>query len=277
MFEGMSEGLLDVLFYISGLSDTIAILVVGGIIYFSIRKLFDFRSFSEKTKQETTSQYFVEEKELRRLIEAERDEAEKKLLRQQAFNLRQEYESLFIENLQTKDGEIIKDWREVLLSARKRLLREEQRLLARNNANLRNGIFMALAGVAMPTYYILSGMAIEVGGNWDVFIVSYWPFFTMGVIIEIIAIFYLRLYALTERRLERNKNELTNIELRLTAGLMLHDKTDENKFNSIADIFAKEERNFVLKKNETSAITDSDKLDIDRAVEIAIKAMKAGL
>ncbi len=221
---------------------------------------FDIRSFSEKTKQEITSQYSVEEKELRLKIEAEKDQEAKKELRQQALDLRQKYELLLIENLQTKDGTIVEDWRESLLAARKRLLKEEQRLVARNRSNLRNGIFMAFIGVALPAYYIIfTNRAGESDSGW-LFISNYLPNLSVVLGLEIIAIFFLSLYSSNERRLERNKSDLTNIELRLTAGLMLSDEKNEDKFADLAKIIAQEDSKFILGKNESSGGVGTNKI-----------------
>ncbi len=235
-----------------------------------VSTLFEITSFSEKIKQEITSGISVEKGKLRRQIEVETDYEVRK-------ELRQEYESLLIENLQTKEGEVVKDWREVLLSSRRRLLNEEERLLARNRANLRIGIVSVLSGITLLIIFLFMNNEARANSNFIDFLTIYWARIGIVITIGVFAGFFLRLYSLTERAIANNKNEITNIELRLTSGLLLHKKTSAKKFDSLADDLAKEERNFVLKKNETSAITDSDKLDIDRAVEIAIKAMKAGL
>ena len=256
----------------------IALGILGGIFLSAMGfYLFEVISPYERIKQDVSYQFNMKYKKILDQIAKEKDPKKKKELEQQAFALRQEYESRISENLQKNDGTFSTDWREALLVTRKRLTYEEQRLLARNIANLRIGIVMASVGIIIPVYYILSGRAVDASENVGTFVASYWPFFTIVIIIEIVAIFFLRLYSLNERRLEKNKNEMTNIELRLTSGLMLCDKTDKKNLKSLADDLAKEERNFVLGKNESSAITDSDKLDIDRAVEIAIKAIKAGL
>ncbi len=171
------------------------------------------------------------------------------------------------------------EWGKTLIESGRRLLEEEYRLRKRNRINLLSGIFAAIIGViilisvaTIPNIFNFSE-APKVNG----IPVYYFSSVPIAIISEIVAIFFLRLFASTEQSIERNKNEMTNIELRLTACQLLESKTGKDKFDSLADTLSKEERNFVLKKNESSAITDSDKLDIDRAVEIAIKAMKAGL
>ncbi len=241
--------------------------ILGGILIGSMALyLFEVISPHERIKQDVSYQFNMKYKEILDQIAKEKDPKKKKELERQAFALRQEYESRISENLQKNDGTFSTDWREVLLVTRKRLTYEEQRLLARNIANLRIGIVMASVGIIIPVYYILSGRAVDASENVGTFVASYWPFFTIVIIIEIVAIFFLRLYSLNESRLEKNKNEITNIELRLTAGLMLSEKTNKDKFAELADTLSKEERNFILGKNESSAVLDTEKL-----IEIASK------
>ena len=223
---------------------------------------FVIRSSIEKERQNTMSRFSDEENKIRRQIEEEKNEEKKQELEQQALELRQEYESLMSENLRRKDGTFVEDWREALLVARKRLQDEEQRLLARNVANLRNGIIMAFLGILLPAlylYYALFGNVVQ-GSNSIVGLTAYLPVFSVVLISEIVAIFFLNLYASNERRLERNKSDLTNIELRLTAGLMLYEKANKDNFAILADNLSKEDSKFVLGKNESSGGDGTNKL-----------------
>ena len=240
---------------------------IFGLVAFSLLVLFEvgyfvIRSSIEREKQNTMSRFSDEENKIRRQIEEEKNEEKKQELEQQALELRQEYESLMSENLRRKDGTFVEDWREALLVARKRLQDEEQRLLARNVANLRNGIIMAFLGILLPAlylYYALFGNVVQ-GSNSIVGLTAYLPVFSVVLISEIVAIFFLNLYASNERRLERNKSDLTNIELRLTAGLMLYDKTNKDNFAILADNLSKEDSKFVLGKNESSGGDGTNKL-----------------
>ncbi len=220
----------------------------------------------KKIKRNIISKFSVLEAQVRSKIVEEKDEVEKAKLEQKALELRREHLLLLNENLQKKDGSFVEDWREVLLVSRKRLVDEEERLLLNNRVNIEVAIFTALAGISLPLYYIFSGESAGVENTFETFFASYWPIFSIVVIFEIIAMFFLRVYNQTAGRIERNKNEITNIELRLTAGLMLSEKTNKDKFAKLADTLSKEERNFILRKNESSAILDTDKL-----VEIASK------
>ncbi len=215
---------------------------------------------SEKTKKDMASQLMAEQGNLRLQIVAEHDEDKRNVLVEQLKDLRYRQEALLNENLRREDGSFVTDWREPLLVARKRLIDEDGRLLVRNRANLLIGIIMALSGVVMPAYYILSSNGFGGFNGFSAFFTVYWPYFTIVATIEFIAIFFLSLYSSNERRLERNKSDLTNIELRLTAGLMVYDEKNKTDFKNIAEIFAQEQCRFILGKNESTEGISANKL-----------------
>ena len=236
-------------------------------------KSIDVRSASEKLKQAAVSRFISKKEAFRLKIEEEEDESKKEKLEQEALDLHREYESLLSQNLRRNDGTFVEDWREALLVTRQRLVSEEERLLARNVANLLVGIFMVIIGIGILIYYVFFLSEVGISGGLVKFLANYGPILSIVAIIEFLAIFFLRLYAQTERGIERNKNEMTNIELRLTAGLMLFGtKEDAVKFESLSNHLAKEERNFVLGKNESSAGVSTNRL-----LEILSKVVKGGV
>ena len=217
-------------------------------------------AYEEKSINNTLA-YKIKISILSRKIEEEKDLDTKAHLKGQLQDLRQEYEALMSENLRRNDGIFVKDWREVLLVARKRLVNEEQRLLARNRANLTIGIIMAFFGVAVPVSYILVGGKVGASDGIWLFIINYLPALSAILIIEIVAIFFLSLYCSNERRLERNKSDLTNIELRLTSGLMLYEKANKDNFAILAlIIFLKKPLQFCywVKTNLLAGLTQAN-------------------
>ena len=200
---------------------------------------------------------------------------EREELGEQYRKLNRERDLLISQSSQFLERVVFTNWGKVLIESRKRLLKEEERLEARNAANLVYGV--SAAGVGMIFFIFVGGVSYYEGSLQEVSFEKF-PFYyllTLPVVIisEVVAIFFLRLFAQTEKSIERNKNEMTNIELRLTASQLIHYSKD--KFDSLADDLAKEERNFILKKNESSTVMNIDRADIDRAVEIATKIIKA--
>ncbi len=245
---------------------------IGVILTFTVSDIIGRIYFPyQRTRLEVEAQFFAEQVKLRVQIALTKDEEEKKALEQQSLDLQKEHVSFLTSDL-LKDGDVIvSDWREVLIVARQRLVNEEQRLLISNKLNLEFAIFMAFVGVALPLYYIFFVSELRANEGLETFFTTYGPILSVVFVFEIVALFFLRLYGQTERKIEKNKNELTNIELRLTAGLMLCDKENKANLTSLADDLAKEERNFVLGKNESSAILDTDKL-----LELLSKIPKIG-
>ena len=227
-------------------------------------------SLSIKENRETLWQLVGKEKEIRLKIETEKNNEKKQELEQQAFALRQEYESLLSENLLRRDGGFVTDWREVLLVSRKRLLNEEQRLLARNRVHLRIGIFMSLIAVSFLIFYMFFRSQYGANDGFGIFFSNPVPVFSIVAIIQSFSFFFLRLYIVGERELDKNKNEITNIELRLTAGLMMASASDNPDLTSLADALSKEQRNLVLDETESSAVLDPHKF-IETLLKLASK------
>ena len=227
-------------------------------------------------QQEQVRQLRIKLKALRfRIEKAElEDDLEKaQKLESEYLELKIEHDSLIDESPQKWEQDVFTGWGKTLVASRNRLLDEDDRLRQRNRANLQYGAWAAAVGIG---FFLVVGSISYYDGSLKALSLANFPFYYLlslpvAIISEILAIFFLRLYASTEKSIERNKNELTNIELRLTAGQLLEYKTDESKFDSLSNDLAKEERNFVLNKNESSS-----EFDIDRAVEIATKVIKAG-
>ncbi len=152
------------------------------------------------------------------------------------------------------------DWRDVLWGAYKRLRNEEKNMQSRNVNNLITGVGSALLGFSWLLILIFLFNDAEYGDGVLDFLANYWARFSVVLILGLCAAFFLRLYTQTIRRIDKNRNEITNIELRLVSGLMLYDKTNSANFSALAKIIAQEERNFVLGKNESSGGIDPSKL-----------------
>ncbi len=202
---------------------------------------------------------------------------EERILSQEYDRLELEQSFLISKSPRGWEQEVSTAWGRTLVASRNRLLDEGERLQARNRANLSYGVFAAGAGVI---FFMVVGVTTYFNGDLITLYSGKFPFYYLlslpiSIISEFLAFFFLRLYVLTEQSIERNKNEITNIELRLTASQLLYDEKDEVNFFKLADTLSKEERNFVLKKNESSATSET--LDNGKLLEIISKlALKIG-
>ena len=187
------------------------------------------------------------------------DRGEEQELSDKLTDLKLARAALIIESPQGWKQDISTKWGITLVASYDRLLDEGYRLRKRNRINLVLGIIVAFIGAS---FFIGAGVISYYDETLKDLSFSNFPFYYLlcipiTVISEVLAIFFLRLYAQTEKSIERNKNEITNIELRLTASQLLEDK---EKFAELADTLSKEERNFVLGKNESTGGISANKL-----------------
>ncbi len=164
------------------------------------------------------------------------------------------------------EEEISSHWIKTFVASRKRLLDEEDRLQVRNTKNLQTGIVLAFVGATFPFMYLCYMLYVAIspiGGEGNNFVLpfsTYLPIISIVLIFEVIAFFFLNLYASNERKIERNKSDLTNVELRLAAGLMLYDDRNKRNFAILADNISKEDSKFILGKNESAGGISANKL-----------------
>ena len=199
---------------------------------------------------------------------------EKEKLKQDISKLQDRSTLALTERPLIKSSNLLETWRDVLLSTRRRLLDEGRDMQFRNKLNMLSGIVSAVLGAL---WLFISPFPLDEINRIDsglTFLVSYWPRVGIIIIIGVFTGFFLRLYTQTIRRIDKNRNEITNIELRLTSGLMLYDAKNKDNFAILADTLSKEERNFILRKNETSA--NSETLDIEKLKEIISLLVSVG-
>lgn len=246
--ELQSARVLNYLGYLMFFSFVIAIfLFMVGVV-----QIFNRLPFT-RMNQKAASLFSDEERIIRLKIKAEMDEL------------------LFSEKMQKEDGTSVDDWREVLANSRTRLMHEHRRLLKRSTKYLISGIGLLLLGVLVLGGLFLYSYNFPPGTDSIItFIVSYLPRLSMVVAIEGLAVFFLRLYATTERELLYNKSKTMNVELRLTAGLVLSgDKEEADRFKSLSNHLALEGLDYVSSKNASSGGMRPEKL-----IKILLKALK---
>ena len=227
----------------------VALLLTGvatALSYFSLRKtsLSDSEVNSEFVRQDIIK--------IRRQIEKSKDNEAAHKLRIQELKLRAELDEKLSNKLQEILDEAPDNWRAVLLESRARLQEEKARLAARSRGNLNTALFLSF--FLIVTLMVLIVYTILNGGPKDLISVAtrYGPFFTLFLLVQILAGFFLKMYAQSESDIQKNKNEITNIELRLTAGTMV--STSKVNLAKLAETLVAEERNFVLNKKEKSSL-----------------------
>lgn len=209
--------------------------------------------------------------ELRRRIDREKDKELAIRLKQEA----EQYEKRLLaskrSSLWTEEGVLNISWAETIAVTRERLMIESERLQARSRANLQFGILTSISGIAIliavifvfPPEYKIDG--------WASLVVGYGPRFALVLIIELMATFFFRMYVSNENDIKLNKNDLTNVEQKLAASLMIAE--NEDRFKTLAEHLIKDERNFVIKKGER-VWSDTTGEDISRLSQLVTKIAK---
>ncbi|MBB4359127.1 TRAP-type C4-dicarboxylate transport system permease small subunit [Bradyrhizobium sp. CIR18] len=153
--------------------------------------------------------------------------------------------------------------------ARQRLLDEAVRLDSISRRNLMIGILfsaIALGVLAWPLIAASFQQAIELK---DFSVLAwasqyYLPRFAVGILLQFVGFFFLRLYVANELDLKHNKNEITNFEMKMIGVQLAQSFGDAPSKKEIVRSLAATERNFLIKKNEktisTEAITEYNDL-----------------
>ncbi len=152
-------------------------------------------------------------------------------------------------NYRKKDGSPSDDWRSILIDSIERLSSEADRMRSKSLTNLTLGVvFSTFAVIALILLLFFGPGSSESSVGTQ--LVEYIPRLTIAALLQIVAIFFLKIYASIENDLKQNKNEITNIELKLASGLAL---VSGSAMHDIATCWGKEERNFVIEKTQKVA------------------------
>jgi hypothetical protein len=132
-----------------------------------------------------------------------------------------------------------------------RLNTEIQKLYIRANINLLIGMAITMFGLYF-LYMTIDSIKISLATSIPDIIISALPRFTLVIFLEIFSYFFLRLYKLGLDEIKYFQNELTNIESKLVAIEVAYITKNEEAMKDSLNILVQTERNFILKKGETT-------------------------
>ena len=125
--------------------------------------------------------------------------------------------------------------------------------------------------------FFYSGPPLALRGNsagWLEFAASYAPRFSLVILVELIGLFFLKLYKSTLGEIRFVQNEITNVEMRLVALHSSYNSTPEVLASTIA-LLAATERNSIIEKSQTTveiernrANAEADKSVLDAAISL---------
>lgn len=187
---------------------------------------------------------------------SERKSFEEKLLRLEA-EFKDSVEQLRAENLRDKDGNISNEWVDAFIISRNRLTKESRRLSSGSINNLIMGILFTSASALSVLFLFFVYTPFSNEPNTIAFASSFLPRLTLVLLLQLSGSFFLKLYARSESELKSNKNEITNIEVKI-ASIMIATKNPD-----LIDISLRlidQERNFIIEKDQKIA-SFSEKID----------------
>lgn len=139
-----------------------------------------------------------------------------------------------------------------------RLSKEVADLSRRGNLNLIIGALATLAG-----FLIFGMMVLDQNFNPtpENFIADFIPRLSLVILIEIFAYFFLGLYKSSLSEIKYFQNEITNIESKYTAMEYAVQYGEKESINSVLNQIANTERNFLLKKGESTVLLEQDRIN----------------
>ena len=143
-------------------------------------------------------------------------------------------------------------------SSMMRLSKEVADLSRRGNLNLIIGSLATLAG-----FLIFGMMVLDTNFNPapEKFISEFVPRLSLVILIEVFAYFFLGLYKSSLSEIKYFQNEITNIESKFAAMEYAVQYGEEDSINSVLNQLAVTERNFLLKKGESTVLLEQDRIN----------------
>lgn len=121
--------------------------------------------------------------------------------------------------------------------------------------NLAFGITISGCAIAMLGFSVFELSTSVSGGFWLIFTSR----LTVSISIQLLAMFFLKLYKNNLIELKYIQNEITNIESRKIASIIARDFSEKNKMK-IIDALIETERNFILDKGKTTITLEQIKI-----------------
>ncbi|MDH5190678.1 MAG: hypothetical protein OEW89_05465 [Gammaproteobacteria bacterium] len=151
---------------------------------------------------------------------------------------------------------------ESFLSIKNRLLNELESLTKRAKINLIIGSITALSGVAIFITFVLEKKTT--GTDATTYLLSeFAPRISLVLVIEVFAYFFLGLYKSNLSEIKYFQNEITNVEAKHIALLESNALGEKETITSCLLSLAETERNFLLKKGESTVSLEDRKISSD--------------
>lgn len=162
---------------------------------------------------------------------------------------------------------------QAIMASQRRLEAEVDALGGRANVNLTIGFGVSLVGMLALIYFIYTANS-EIDRNLDLlhvgvrFVVK----LSFVIFLQVFAYFFLRLYRHSLFEIKYFQNELTNIESKYLALNVALTSNNAEAVKTISVELAKTERNFILKKGESTVALQREEIEARYEAMVATKA-----
>jgi hypothetical protein len=140
-----------------------------------------------------------------------------------------------------------------------RLGKEIDKLSRRANVNLTIGSLVTI--VALMTLGLVVFQNTQHFESWMDMLYHYIPRLSLIIFVEVFAYFFLKLYKANLNDMKYYQNELTTVEMKLASITTAIHFGKDTDISSISSELSRTERNFILKKGETTVDIEKAKLD----------------
>ncbi|MCR9172898.1 MAG: hypothetical protein NXI10_10415 [bacterium] len=210
----------------------------------------------------------LDTEEAKELLEQKIDSLTNDVLFEQ---IRNKYESRLVEDIRSRALE------EELLVVKKRIAVETARISRNGNINLLIGLATTFIAISILLFSLLGGGSTY--GEYESFLYYFLPRLSLSIFIELFSFFFLRIYKKNLEDIKYFNNERTNIDLKLVALRTALLYEDKESLKEVISELSKTERNFVLRKGDTTVEIERSKIEMESEnswKEIVKEAVKMG-
>ena len=160
-----------------------------------------------------------------------------------------------------------------ITASQSRLATEVESLGRRANVNLSIGFLVSLVGMIALAFFIWTASS-ELTGDVNVMqvVVRFLTKLSLVIFMQVFAYFFLRLYRYSLFEIKYFQNELTNIEQKYIALNVAMQSGNKDAVAKITAELSKAERNFILKKGETTVGLQREEIEARYEAAVAEKA-----
>ncbi|MCP3927221.1 MAG: hypothetical protein GY714_32075 [Desulfobacterales bacterium] len=153
----------------------------------------------------------------------------------------------------------ISELRSIYHQTKKRLIGEVDALSRRANLNLVIGTLTTIFAIGLLAFIVLTSNIYS--GDLNAFLWHYVPRFSVVIFIEVFSFFFLKLYRKSLDEIKYFQNEITNLDSHIIALESALIVNDTSQIGQVISSLSAIERNFILKKGESTVELERSKID----------------